>query len=144
MNDELRARLADVLANATAGFVPEGFERINRRHGDGPDGHSYDGACALCRGEIGTLLDALMPVIEAWHNKCHYCQAHDGDPHPMTCPRYVGAVEHGEPTVRVLDNGVTQHRCTCGWFWHDEEGETCPNSSEKWRRPAWPGRRSLR
>jgi hypothetical protein len=155
VNDDLRARLAEILANATAGFVPKDFERLNTRHGEGDGGHIYDGACALCRGEIETLVDAMMPVIEErlWYaghthqGKCTWCTAPldapwkpDRQPHAhfMHCKYYTGPLEHH----RRDSSTSTISTCTCGRFWR-ENAEVCPDAGETWRGPL-PARGGLR
>ncbi len=154
MTEDLRTRLADILANTTAGFVPKDFERPFGGHGDGVNGHGYDGACALCRGEIETLLDAMMPVIEErlwcarniWQGRCRWCSvrveaAWNIDqrprPHRMNCRYYVGSVEHHRSIALNGDN----RGCACGTWWSEDDA-VCPNFAELWRGPI-PARRDL-
>lgn len=157
MSDDLRTRLEDVLATTTAGFVPKGFERLNARHGEGEGGHIYDGACALCRGEIGSLLDAIMPVVEEklwranWtrHGKCRFCDAliledwvcsrgRQVQPHRMHCRFYIGPVEHRDVHGRQAATHWSTE-CSCGRSRNAEREVTCPNTGEVWRGPM-PGR----
>jgi hypothetical protein len=131
VSDDLRTRLEHVLANTTASFVPTDFEGLNA-HGEEHGGHSYHGACALCRGEIGTLLDAIMPVVEgairaATIQDC--CGTLRYGSHAMACRLYAGVIDHWK--VRHVDGDVT---CSCGWPW-PAFSEECHNSAETWRGP---------
>jgi hypothetical protein len=65
MSDDLRARLADALANTPAAFMPADLPSPFGGHslGEGQAGHDYHGGCALCRGEINTLVEAVMTAL---------------------------------------------------------------------------------
>lgn len=66
MPNDLRARLAAILAKTPAKFLADAgqSEMLMTFHGNGHGGHDYDGACALCRGEVDTLLDAIMAALK--------------------------------------------------------------------------------
>lgn len=134
MADDLRARLAAILAKTPAQFLLDAGkpEVLMTFHGEGRGGHQRDGACALCRGEIDTLLDAIMPVVgEAIRHATVYdcCGQLLYGPHTMACREYAGLIEHW----RVLgSNG--EMTCTCGWPW-PAFGEECHNAAEAWRGP---------
>lgn len=155
MNDDLRARLADILANTAAAFLADTMEMSLTSHGEGRERHSHDGTCALCRGEVETLLDAMMPVIEErlWYaghthqGKCTWCTAPldapwnpDRQPHAhfMHCKYYTGPLEH----QRRKDVGSITWTCTCGRWW-PENAKACPDAGETWRGPL-PARGDLR
>lgn len=132
MADDLRTRLTEVLAaTPTALLAGAGYSGPVTFHGEERGGHRYDGSCALCCGEIATLLDAIMPVVE---NAIRAATVYDCcgqllyGPHTMACPRYVGPVDHWR--VRGPDGDVS---CTCGWPW-PASGEECDNA-ETWRGP---------
>ena len=136
MADDLRARLAEALANTPAKFLAEAGhnDALMTFHGKGRGGHDYDGACALCRGEIDTLLDAIMPVLNGVLKNlvsicCH--QAYGG-PHTMACREYSGPIDHWRvysvPDVADLTaRGLAE--CTCG-VRYPVAGGVCPNAAE--------------
>lgn len=143
MSDDLRTRLAHALASTPAVCIAGRIEVS--RHGEGPDGHSYHGGCALCRGEIETLLDAIMPIAEQARDisntgQCRRCGRHvdqslipphwnrQAGPHRMECRWYVGPVEHAPLT----GPGASWQVCICGADL-DEHGQECPNAAETWR-----------
>lgn len=148
-NSDLRARLAAVLAKTPAKFLADadhGESTPLTLHGAGRGGHDYDGACALCRGEIDTLLDAAMPLVEdtitflldterdhPMIGICRYCRVPDGMEHGTGCPEYVGLVWHYLIRAREGRDGGTWRRCTCGRSWWGDG--LCPNLAETWRGP---------
>lgn len=86
MSDDLRARLAAVLSDTPASFLPAGAESPCGVHalGEGLPGHDYHGGCALCRGEIDTLVDAIMSVVRpSREGHQPYCEGGHGD--VVTC-----------------------------------------------------------
>lgn len=158
MSDDLRARIAEAnsktrsqieaaLLNATASDAASHFDAPLSRHGDG---HNYDGTCALCRGDVGALLDAIMPIVEEklwranWtsHGKCTFCNAlvledwarsrgREVQPHRMNCHFYIGPVEHYVTGgSQALTHWSTN--CSCGRSYNAETGG-CPNAEEDWR-----------
>lgn len=150
MSSDLRARIAAALANTASSSLRDQMSEPFTRHGDG---HSYDGSCALCRGEVETLTDAVMAIVEKslWnaantdYGKCNSCNAlvlegwarrgHPVQPHKMTCRWYVGPLEHRR--LRSFYNTFwqkTEYECTCGGTWR-EDGDGCPNAAETWRGP---------
>lgn len=162
VSDDLRARIAEAnsktrsqieaaLLNATASDAASHFDAPLSRHGDG---HNYDGTCALCRGDVGALLDAIMPIVEEklwranWtsHGKCTFCQAlvledwarsrrRQVEAHRMKCQFYIGPVEHHRTASHVNTMWwTTIIDCSCGRTYGD--GEECPNAAETWRGPA--------
>jgi len=151
MSDDLRMRLEYVLANTAAAFLADTMEMSLTPHGEGRERHSYDGTCALCRGEIGTLLDAIMPVVDEklwranWtrHGKCRFCDAliledwarsrgRQVQPHRMHCQFYIGPVEHRDVHGRqAVTHWSTE--CSCGRSRNAEQNKTCPNAGEAWR-----------
>lgn len=61
MADDLRARIVEALSNTPTAVVSmRGRDLPFSRH----EGHNYDATCALCRGEVETLADAVMALIE--------------------------------------------------------------------------------
>lgn len=128
--DYLRARIATALATTSAAdFAGSGLPMS--QHGSG---HTYHGGCALCRGEIDTLVDAVMAVFEAVLNACRWCKRPAGDAHPPACPHYVGPVQHETTDVTTVGGGAdVRNRCSCGTFWYRSATEQCPSVAEVWR-----------
>lgn len=147
MADDLRARIENALTNTAAAFLRSEQDAPFTRHGVG---HNYDGSCALCRGEVDTLLDAVMVIVEdrldRVHNfhmgRCRWCgqlteaawrTSKKPRAHGRGCRLYVGPVEHRVVDVRDMVIGQS-NVCACGTWWRNEEGG-CPNAAETWRGP---------
>lgn len=100
-----------------------------------------DGKGELAIVHIENALDAVMTIVDEALRRagrfenglCRMCHRPESQPHDMTCPEYVGRVEHFLLASRpIADGAASLLQCSCGQFrWSGE----CPNSSETGRGP---------
>lgn len=108
---ELRDRVIEALrtAPATGHSYMRGHERFDHHPLPDEPGHNYLGACALCRGDLDALGDAVMqvvgPVVEGWRRRAEGADRvrawldRDPNPHPghdHLCPDDVRRELDGE------------------------------------------------